>query len=381
MNSQIDEQLRKFKIDSPKTNFEPVDYINDVIEAIRADATNTSIAQIGNAESIGAKIGEIGHLLDQGGYIYGTEMLLVFSWNHFSQLQREIGKRVYKGNIGFNLTRFYLDHSDPGSAVRWAFLTHADDILGGHPKDGAAGKNFLITTLGFSPKILDWITKIAKAKVEAIRGNWSLPGAFAEDTLIEFIHQRNPHASLLALQSPKIEFPTNPAYLTSLINALDPEKKSTSEKGNRLEHLASYLFSLVPGWLPSRNLIPEEKTYENDLLVRNLFPTNHISAELLGRNFLVECKNWEEKVGSPVVGYFLYKMHLLHCPFGVIFSKKGITGGEDNKNANNLIARAFHNDNSLCIILSLKDIQNIAQEEFTFWQILIDKIKVAQFGD
>jgi len=65
MNSQIDEQLRKFKIDSPKTNFEPVDYINDVIEAIRADATNTSIAQIGNAESIGAKIGELGHLLDQ----------------------------------------------------------------------------------------------------------------------------------------------------------------------------------------------------------------------------------------------------------------------------------------------------------------------------
>jgi hypothetical protein len=156
---------------------------------------------------------------------------------------------------------------------------------------------------------------------------------------------------------------------------------SSTDKGNALEYLASYLFLLIPGFLPRRKVIPETRDFENDLVVSNLRPSGNLEAELFGRDFLVECKNWNKKIGVSEVGYFLYRMRLTHTKFGVIFAKNGITGHNARAAyAENLLRRAFHEDSALCIIIENSDIENIVNEKTMFRSLLMEKTNQLRFG-
>ncbi|MCI0562084.1 MAG: hypothetical protein MN733_26655, partial [Nitrososphaera sp.] len=103
---------------------------------------------------------------------------------------------------------------------------------------------------------------------------------------------------------------------------------------------------------------------------------------LLGRHFLVECKNWDESVGVRDVGYFLYRMRLTHCSFGVIFAKDNISGkkGKGEIAARSLIRRAFHEDGNTCVVLDRNDLEGLAKRETTFWSMLLSKIELFRFG-
>lgn len=323
-------------------------------------------------------------LLENNGLFPASETLLLEWWNDFGLRQQEGKERVYRAVIAFKLTGLYLHWGDKGAALRWALHTQADDILGQHGARGGAGKHQLRTIFGMSKSALEELNHIAeecRKEVEQKWGNdWSQPVGFPEEVIRRFALGEVMGAHLLAEAASMREFPLSPAYFQVLLDRVHSPTVNAQEKGDALEDLAFYLFLLLPGCVPRRNLLDEDLAFESDIVVRNLNQVANLTAELLGRHFLVECKNWEKSVGVRDVGYFLYRMRLTHARFGIIFSKGGISGGSDEKAACALIRRAFHEDGSVCVVVDNEDLINLAQGKNTFWWMLLEGVEVLRFG-
>jgi hypothetical protein len=314
-----------------------------------------------------------------------AETLLIDGWNKFGHRQLETRERVYRAGLAMYLTIMYGKLGDKGAALRWALHTQADDMLGEHEQGGGAGKQWLLTILGMSNQALIEFNGIAVHNVklvnEELEGDWSDVHGFAEDVVMRFALEKPEFAHLLALESSVHEFPISQAYFSSLLKRASAPHPTATSKGDSLEDLASYLFLLIPGWVPRRNLLDEYHSFETDIVVRNLGRPSNLTAELLGRHFLVECKNWELPVGVRDVGYFLYRMRLTHARFGVLFAKTGITGDEANERAaHSLIRKAFHEDGSICVVLDESDLTSLADGQLSFWPILLERIERVRFG-
>lgn len=323
-------------------------------------------------------------LLNQ--YPAAAESILLNAWTKFEDIQRAERQRIYRAGIGMYLARMYLKGGDKGAACRWGLLTQADDILGEHSTGEGAGRQLLHTVLGMSDKAIAEFNDIAlqnllRVKQEA--GNdWSVAYSFPEDVVVRFALNCQAWAYLIALPSSVYEFPLSKTYLLALFDNLNDPDLKAKEKGDCLEDIASYLFLLIPGWVPRRNLLEEKLSFETDVLIRNLTQSSNLTSDLLGRHFLAECKNWDKPVGVRDIGYFLYRMRLTHAKFGVIFAKRGITGNRsEEKAAFSLIRKAFHEDGSVCVVLDNNDLISLINEDLSFWSVLLERIEGMRFGE
>jgi len=321
------------------------------------------------------------------GYHSASEKLLIEWWSILGQRQHEIKKRVYRAETAFLLSNLYDAMGDAGMALRWAMLMQADDILGEHPEGGGAGRQTLTTRYGLSVVAFDELNQVAHECLAEVKkeNDWSRPEGFAEEAICRFARGRAGYA--LADTTSTREFPVSPGYLQSLTEWVRIAKTS-DEKGDALEALALYLLLLLPGCVPHKNVLAEQKIFETDVLVHNLSPVPTVVTELLGRQFLIECKNRksesnpdQNKVTVSEIGYFLYRMKLTHTKFGIIFSRDGFTGEDDRTAGYELVRRAYHEDDIICIEISDCDLSDLAtgKQQF-FWWMLLNKIERLRFG-
>lgn len=372
------------EFDDPSSALEKV--IDLLDEICSADGEYGPITEIGKADKASKLYEIMASKFINRGYQFAAETLFLDGWNKFGRKQLDTKQRIYRAALAFRISRFYGRKFDRGAAIRWALYTQADDMLGEHKQGGGQGKHDLVAFWGMSDDALSEFNKIASQNVTTVKrdcdGDWSRVPGFAEDVVRRFALERPTFAHLFAEESSLQEFVLSQAYFSALLAHLNATHKSTKEKGDALEELASYLLSLVPGWVPRRNLYGMFQSSEIDLVVRNLSRPSNLTAELLGRHFLVECKNWEKPVGVEAVGYFLYRMHLAHAKFGVLLAKSGITGDEVEETASrSLIRKAFHEDGNICIVLTEQDFARLASERSSFWPMLLDRIEGVQFGE
>ncbi len=288
-------------------------------------------------------------------------------------------KRVYRAECAYLLSDLYDVMGEQGLALRWAMLMQIDDILGEHPQGGGAGKQSLTTRMDLSRFAFDELNRISYLCLgKAKKNGWGTSNGFAEDVLCKFAQSKAGY-TIAETDSTK-EFPISQGYFNALYRQAN-DSKGARQKGVTLEDLALYLLLLVPGCVPHKNVLAEQSMFETDILVQNLSPNATVVTDLLGRHFLIECKNRKEKTSSADVGYFLYRMKLTHTRFGIIFSKNGITGSKEHKAAHELIRRAFHEDNLICILISNEDLDKFAKGiEVIFWWTLLQKIEELRFG-
>lgn len=321
--------------------------------------------------------------LSKHNFQWAAERLLFDAWNYLGDLQRTQKRRAYRALFSCELARLYIRAEDKGAALRWALLTHADDMLEKHPYGGGVGKEWLLTTLGMREDEVARLDSIAAENVKEVEedhsNDWSQSAGFAEDVIVKLLQRGYELAHLFSFDTNINEFPLCPSYFRALWDRVSKQDQTSVKKGNSLEELASYIFTLVPGWVPRRNALQDDSSYETDLIVSNLSRRGNLTSELLGRHFLVECKNWNNSVGAKEVGYFLYRMRLTHAKFGVILTSSKITG-EDEKDARALIRRAFHEDGNICIVLNNDDLKNLLDGKSSFWGILLEKIERLRFG-
>jgi hypothetical protein len=314
------------------------------------------------------------------GYHPASEKLLIEWWNLLGKRQYESKKRIYRADTAFLLSNLYESMSDKGMALRWAMLMQADDILGEHSEGGGAGRQTLTTKYGLSTFGLDELNRIASECLSEVKQNmdWSKPAAFVEEVLCRFAQSSAGYA--LAEITSVREFPISKGYLSSMMDWVNSAQGS-DEKGRALESLALYLLLLLPGCIPHKNVLAELSIFETDVLVQNLSPTPTVVTELLGRHFLIECKNRQVKTNVSDIGYFLYRMKLTHTKFGIIFSREGITGEDKGEAGRELIRRAFHEDDSICVVISDSDLDElISGTAQNFWWMLLGKIEALRFG-
>lgn len=384
LSERIEDMIAKA---SPAT-FEPLDFLNEAKKLFR-----TAYGEGGEYDAVGENYRDIqsdifnaADFLYANGFLWAAEQLLVEWWNDVGIRQCGEERHIYRANSAYKLTQIYIREKDWGAAVRWALLTQADDVLDQHERGGGAGKQWLRSVLGMTEAELVAFSRIAEGNLQAARdnGNGLLKMEwFAEDVVVRLASMETAFEHLFSRPSAVKEFPISPGYFRVLLSNVDSRHHlTTKQKGDALEALAAYLFLLIPGWVPRRNVLDQQQGFETDIIVSNLNPASNLGSDLLGRYFLVECKNWSNAVGVSQVGYFLYRMHLTHCNFGVVFAKDNITGSSagEEKAARSLIRRAFHEDGSTCIVLDQNHLESLAQGTSSFWPLLLREIERFRFG-
>ena len=107
--------------------------------------------------------------------------------------------------------------------------------------------------------------------------------------------------------------------------ALGQDKtQSTKARGDALEDLICYLLGELPGVSYLSNARDPFQSQEIDITVANAGVSTWM--RIFPSAILVECKNWDERVGVCAVTDFIFKLMAKYVEVGIIVAANGITG-------------------------------------------------------
>lgn len=312
-----------------------------------------------------------------------AERLLSDLWNTLTERQRDENNAFLpRAMISQFLTELTFRRGAAPLAFRWALHTQAADILAEHALAGGYGKHWLRGKFGVTDPELQLLNQIAsECRKKANETRWSSPSGFPEEVVRRLVTDQAVGLPLLARAITEDEFLICPSYLSALWDVVK-NASSANEKGDALEVLASYLCGLLPGCVSQQRVSDPMQAAEYDLLVRSFAQHESLTTSSFGREFIVECKNWEKTVGVKELGYFLFRMGSTRTRFGIMFSKSGISGREDTERAaRSLIRREFQQHGSVCVVVEERDILRLANgESLSFQAMLLTKSAEFRFG-
>ena len=162
---------------------------------------------------------------------------------------------------------------------------------------------------------------------------------------------------------------------TDLINLLNDlaggNEISSQEKGDKLENLAKNL--LESPYLEIIDIKKRTFTGEIDLV----FEVKRFEGTIFN-NFsdilVVECKNWETKVGANELRSFADKMRDTDATVGIFFSRSGITGdSEFVRDAKGVIRDKWKTERMIIIVLTYDDFRNVVEKGMNFYNLLKER--------
>lgn len=140
---------------------------------------------------------------------------------------------------------------------------------------------------------------------------------------------------------------------------IDCLQKGLGDKtGEKLEWLASYLMSCLPGCRTYKRVPQAGKATDYDIVGSFDGSITDFRAEL-GQYFICECKDWAEKVTFTTVAKLARILASTKMQFGILFTRQGITGAGKNQSAERELRKAFQDSNVKIIVLSNSDIESI----------------------
>lgn len=154
----------------------------------------------------------------------------------------------------------------------------------------------------------------------------------------------------------------NPAYCDWLLSKLG------ASDGKALERLAHYLLNCVPGFRAKMRMRTPATDY--DVLCTVEGPTYDFRSEL-GRYFLCECKDWNRAADVTTVQKFAGVLRAAKCRFGIIFSKKGISGFGNVKFAERELLK-IKQDGIIIVTITEADLKEVAAGA-NFFSLLRDR--------
>jgi Restriction endonuclease len=99
---------------------------------------------------------------------------------------------------------------------------------------------------------------------------------------------------------------------------------STKARGDALEDLICYFLEELPGVRCLRNSRDPFQSQEIDVTVANAALSTWM--RIFPSAILVECKNWDDRVGVNAVTDFIFKLMAKYVEVGIIVAANGITG-------------------------------------------------------
>lgn len=148
-------------------------------------------------------------------------------------------------------------------------------------------------------------------------------------------------------------------------------------KGSLLEDFSEILLNCVSGFTVRYKRAKAKATkvspeYDYDLIIHNsskIFPE-------FGNYILVECKNWESKVGYGEIAKFLHKLHSRKCATGIIIATGGVVYGDFNPT----LKRTFDQDGIAVIVIDKLNINSVLNGSLNLSTLLRKKYEQVRFG-
>ena len=301
-----------------------------------------------------------------------TGVRLARAWYRHLQ-QHDASTGTYSKNRGvsaYAAGTLDLQRGNVASARRWFHLAAVEDYRDGHK---GAARTVLIESLGeLSTSFDDLEQMVADAPATP-----SELKAHAEYVLTRWYLARDVRRFDLSLAN---EHDLDAAVLQKFIDNLTIDHASTKAAGDALEELAAYLVCHLTGCFPVRNA--STRDFENDLVVRNL--SRHVSPalDILGRYYLVECKNWKDAVGSSHLSYFANRIRYGRASFGILFARSGISEGKGGSvdDATFMLHRAYHQDGVVMAVVDQSDLDALVTGRESVLQMLLRKHDEVRFG-
>jgi hypothetical protein len=143
----------------------------------------------------------------------------------------------------------------------------------------------------------------------------------------------------------------NPAYCGWLLSKLG------AGDGKALERLAHYLLNCIPGFRARMRMRTPSTDYDVNCAIEG--PTYDFRSEL-GRYFLCECKDWNRPADVTTVQKFAGVLRAAKCRFGIIFSKKGMSGQGNVRFAERELLK-IKQDGVLILTITEADLEEVAR--------------------
>ena len=161
------------------------------------------------------------------------------------------------------------------------------------------------------------------------------------------------------------------AVIDEYLTTADTAKKK-ADKGKTFEDLAYYLFSLVPGIKKiSRN---QKNTFETEEIDLCCYQVPELAGLMsLPFFFLVECKGWDEPVGSIDINWFLRKIPGRGLDFGILIAANGITGSDEQLTNSHFLVKSALEKGVRMIVITRNDIESLSTSE-QFAEMIIEKL-------
>jgi hypothetical protein len=97
---------------------------------------------------------------------------------------------------------------------------------------------------------------------------------------------------------------------------------------------------------------------------------------------LVECKNWERRVGAPDIKKFAANVRAASCHSGIVATRTGITGRTDElTDARYTIRRHYHRDGIVIIVLAEDDVDRMIHGQVAVPDLLLSKYEAIRFDE
>ena len=287
-----------------------------------------------------------------------------------AMLRHEKGKStrtIHKGMPLHQLGIFYLEAGNKVLSKKYLQLAHIEDIQefisNKRPSHIGQAYRLLRSGLLVSQKELDSL----KVTTEANSAE-----KYPETVLMEFLldhtsdKNRVTEDSILAL---------NTNYANDLLE--EARGATSTTKGDTFNRLLSYLFSTVAGFeVIGENMTTKTGEHDYDILIRNLIAEDPVFEEF-GKYIIAECKFVaDQKAGIDVLTKLLYKIKYHDCKCGVLFSRKGVSFGED---FNLTIKKAFNRDSVIILNVEESAIEEVIKGEKTFLGVLLAAYERVRF--
>jgi hypothetical protein len=163
-------------------------------------------------------------------------------------------------------------------------------------------------------------------------------------------------------------FASNPRYIEHLIRCLgDPS-------GKALEALADYLMSCMPGCRTMKRKQSPSTDYD---LICSVEGIELDFRSELGRYFVCECKDRSGPADFTAMAKFCRVLDSVKSRFGILFSRKGISGEGTHRNAALEQLKIFQDRGTVIVVVDQKDLDRVAQGSTLFRRRSCEKVAPA----
>ncbi len=146
-------------------------------------------------------------------------------------------------------------------------------------------------------------------------------------------------------------YPINRHYVTFLLSGLG------DGSGSKLEFLAEYLMSVMPGCRVYRRKRSPSTDYDLVCAIEGL--QTDFRAEF-GRYFVCECKDWANPAGFSEFAKLCRVLDSVKAKFGILFSKNGISGKKSGDDATREQMKVFQDRGIVIVVVEESDLREIA---------------------